>query len=165
MKQKYDICAMKYRMLSDEELRALEPELKEFLIVNGLDGAAWEQLNTEHPDKAISLVELFSDIVLEKAYKKVEVLEKRDAANVTLIRVGQSAMEMFHVTIKKNVKVDLEAHVTIPRLLNQQSEALDVYHGKKAFQFSREEEVHRLIIQGFVSISSRAWEEIRGFMD
>jgi hypothetical protein len=161
MKQKYDICAMKYRILSQEELLALEPELKEFLIVNGLDGEAWEQLNREQPDKAIAVVELFSDIVLEKVYKKVQVLEKRDTNNLTLVRVGKSTMELIHVFVRKNESLQILAQATIPYLLQQHRDSLDIYRGKKDFQFTREEEIHRLIVQRFVAVPLQVWEEVK----
>jgi hypothetical protein len=164
MRQKYDICAMKYRMLSDEELQALEPELKEFLIVNGFDGEVWEQLNREQPEKAVALVGLFSDIVLEKVYKKVDVVEKRDAENRTLIRIGATALEMFHVSVKKNSTLDLAEVETIPGLLNRHRDALDFYRGQKPLQLTREEEVHRLILQGFAAVPIRLWEEMQAIL-
>lgn len=155
---------MKYRMLSDEELQVLEPELKEFLIVNGFDGEAWEELNREQPEKAIALVELFSDIVLEKVYKKVDVLEKRDAENMTLIRIGDSAMELFHVSVKKKGILNLAESETISSLLNRYKDALDFYRGQKKHQLTREEEVHRLIVQGFAVVPIQFWEEIKTVM-
>ena len=49
-------CAMKYRMLTTEELTHFEEDLKQFLIVNGVHGDEWEQMNRETPDKAVELV-------------------------------------------------------------------------------------------------------------
>jgi hypothetical protein len=40
---------MKYRRLTQEELTHLEGDLKAFLIINGIDGEAWEKLNQESP--------------------------------------------------------------------------------------------------------------------
>ena len=70
-------CAMKYRMLTADELVPFEEELKQFLIVNGVHGDEWEQMNRDTPEKAIELVELFSDTVLQKVYEKIEFLEFR----------------------------------------------------------------------------------------
>ena len=36
---------MKYRCLTDEELKELEPEFKQFLIVNHVHAEEWEELN------------------------------------------------------------------------------------------------------------------------
>lgn len=155
---------MKYRMLSEEELQALEPELKEFLIVNGFDGQKWEQLNREQPDKAYKVVELFSDIVLEKVYKKVQVLERRDATSLTIVSVGQTVMELIHVFMKKNVSTQMAEQSTISDLFREHPNACEVYRGKKVFQLSREEEVHQLIAQKFVVVPLQIWEEAKLFV-
>jgi hypothetical protein len=44
---------MKYRRLTQEELTHLEGDLKAFLIINGIEGEAWEKLNQESPEKAL----------------------------------------------------------------------------------------------------------------
>ena len=38
---------MKFRILSDEELKVFEEDLKHFLIANGIDGSSWEKINKE----------------------------------------------------------------------------------------------------------------------
>ena len=57
---------MKYRILSNEELSHLEEDFKHFLIVNGVHAEEWEALNNNDVDKAVQLVEVFSDTVLQK---------------------------------------------------------------------------------------------------
>ena len=64
-------------MLSQEELELLEEDLKAFLIVNGIHADEWEQMNTAAPEKAIELVELFSDTVLQKVYENLRFIEHR----------------------------------------------------------------------------------------
>ena len=68
---------MKYRILTTEELTHFEEDLKQFLIVNGVHGDEWERMNRETPDKAVELVALFSDTVLQKVYEKIRFLEFR----------------------------------------------------------------------------------------
>jgi hypothetical protein len=62
---------MKYRCLTDDELRLLADDLKHFLIVNGVHAEEWEYINKVNPSKATQLVELFSDTVLDKVYSKI----------------------------------------------------------------------------------------------
>ena len=68
---------MKYRILSQEELELLEDDLKAFLIVNGIHGDEWREMNKSNPVKAVELVELFSDTVLQKVYDKIRFIEHR----------------------------------------------------------------------------------------
>jgi len=46
-------CAMKYRILTADELVHFEEELKQFLIVNGVHGDEWEKMNRETPERAV----------------------------------------------------------------------------------------------------------------
>ena len=66
---------MKYRCLSDEELKELEGEFKHFLISNNFYTEEWEELNKKKDKKVQELVEMFSDIVLDKALKNIRFLE------------------------------------------------------------------------------------------
>ncbi|MEL7221363.1 MAG: DUF6495 family protein, partial [Bacteroidota bacterium] len=66
---------MKFRRLTLEELNELEQDFVQFLVANTVTGPDWERIKTEQPDKAESLIELFSDIVFEKIIKGVRYLE------------------------------------------------------------------------------------------
>ena len=65
---------VKYRFLTDEELKEFEEEFKHFLIANGLHTEEWEKLNKDDPDKAIEVVGLFSDLILDKVYDKTNYI-------------------------------------------------------------------------------------------
>ena len=66
---------MRFRVLSDTELKTLEEDLIQFLVVNHVYGDDWAKMNTENPSQAQNLIVLFSDLVLEKVYNKVYFLE------------------------------------------------------------------------------------------
>jgi hypothetical protein len=65
---------VKYRRLSDEELKELEQEFKQFLIANGVHNEEWISINEKQPEEAINLVDLFSDLVLEKSLEQIKYL-------------------------------------------------------------------------------------------
>lgn len=64
----------KYKILSDEELKLLELEFKQFLISNGIHDEHWRAINEKDPDKAIDLVEQFSDVVYDKYMDNVKYI-------------------------------------------------------------------------------------------
>ena len=72
---------MKYRLLTDEELKELEEDFKHFLITNHVYNEEWIQLNKTNDKKVKELVELFSDIVFEKALSKIIFLESVNSRN------------------------------------------------------------------------------------
>ena len=65
---------MRYRMLTDEELNALSDDFTQFLVVQGIDDDSWRKMNLENKEKAIQIVEIFSDTVLAKVYSKIKYL-------------------------------------------------------------------------------------------
>jgi len=114
---------MKYRCLTDEELHELENEFKHFLISNNVFTEEWEILNKKKDKKVQMLVEMFSDIVLEKSLKNIKYLEhttpkdikcfKCDALQMTLIGVSSNNPEIdFSKTNLINSKIDLDIFKT-----------------------------------------------------
>ena len=66
---------IKYRLLNDKELSELKEEFTQFLIIQGIHNDEWTELNKNDPKKALQIVAVFSDTVLEKSYSKVKYLE------------------------------------------------------------------------------------------
>lgn len=65
---------VKYRRLSEEELKELEQEFKQFLITNAVYDEEWKEINAKEPEKALALVDQFSDLVLEKSLEEIKYL-------------------------------------------------------------------------------------------
>ncbi len=86
---------MKFRILSDEELKVFEEDLKHFLIANGIDGSRWEKINKEAPEKAIDLIGIFSDTVLQKVYERIRFLEFRSTEKCFVFRLGAEQIELI----------------------------------------------------------------------
>ena len=151
---------MKYRMLSEEELGHLEDELKQFLIVNGVDGETWAKINEEAPIRATELVGLFSDTVLQHIYEKLHYLEFRSTDSCMLFYIGQSEVHLISITPKAGVQVDLSSPESIHKTLLEQAHNLSYFETSKPFKSSREEEVHELIEQGCVVSTQSFWDAI-----
>ena len=67
----------KYRLLTQEELKPLEEDFVKFLSANTVAADDWDKIKKEDPKKAEGLIEIFSDIVWEKALEKIKCLEAR----------------------------------------------------------------------------------------
>lgn len=67
----------KFRYLSDDELSFFEEELKQFLILNHVYSDEWLRINQNEPEKALELVGVFSDQVLQRVYENMKYFEKR----------------------------------------------------------------------------------------
>ena len=152
---------MKYRMLSADELVPFEEDLKQFLIVNGVHGDEWEQMNRETPEKAIELVALFSDTVLQKVYEKIEFLEFRSVDSCLVFHCLSDRSFLIAVQ-HTQPDLDLSSPETIHAALSGDLPRLNFFRSEKMHQYSREEEIHRLFEQGCVPSDEAFWNALVG---
>lgn len=148
---------MKYRMLTSEELIPLEEDLKHFLIVNGIEGDSWDRINRDEPEKAIELVGLFSDTVLQKVYEKITYLEHRSVKSCLIFKFGIEQIELISINAKAESTVDLSSTESIHNALINHPAALTYFRHSKNYQKTREQEVHELITSGSIPSSSIFW--------
>ena len=148
---------MKYRILSNEELSHLEEDFKHFLIVNGVHAEEWEALNKKDVDKAVQLVEVFSDTVLQKVYEKIEYVEFRSVDTCMVFHMCKEKIELISIHRKASSEVDLSSVDSIHEALKNDAEQLNFFKTEKPYSKNREAEIHEMIEQGCVLSSSQFW--------
>lgn len=151
---------MKYRRLTQEELTHLEGDLKAFLIINGIEGEAWEKLNKETPDKAQQLVDLFSDNVLQTVYEKVNFLEFRRPDSCIVFQMGKTEQALIAINKKPTSQLDLSTVESIHAALTNHINELDFFQSRKAYTQARETEIHALLEQGCVLSVQEFWDSL-----
>lgn len=154
---------MKYRILSAEELAALEEEFKQFLIVHGVFGEEWKKMNEENPDEAIELVEIFSDTVLEKVYSGISYLEYRSKELFILLAFSDDLVEQIRIQPKESKDIDLSNWMGLTSAMGS-LEKLDAFFGKKQLDTSKNEAIHVFVNQGFIPAEKSFWEQMKSFI-
>ncbi|MEN9999225.1 MAG: hypothetical protein RI922_2215 [Bacteroidota bacterium] len=148
---------MKYRILSNEELSHMEEDFKHFLIVNGVHAEEWEALNKNDVEKAVQLVEVFSDTVLQKVYEKIEYLEFRSVDTCMVFHLRQEKIELISIHRKANSEADLSTVESIHEALKNDADQLNFFKTEKPYSKNREAEIHEMIEQGCVLSNSQFW--------
>lgn len=152
---------MKYRILSDEELSHLEGDLKAFLIINGIEGETWKKMNEEEPEKALALIELFSDKVLETIYEKINYLEFRTSDSCLVFHLGEKEQSLISIQKKNSASsVDLSTPEGIHDALKNHFAELEFFTSKRNYTQEREAEIHTLINQGCVLSTPEFWSAL-----
>ncbi len=151
---------MKYRILSDEELEVFAEDLKHFLIVNGVHGEEWEEMNKVNPEKAVQLVELFSDTVLQIVYEKIKFIEHRSATSCLVFHLKSDEVEMISLNAKPESAVDLSTPESIHEALVNQPSELTVFKTSKPYTKERELEIHQMLEQGCVNSTESFWQAL-----
>lgn len=152
---------MKYRLLSAEEQKIFDQDFKYFLISNGVTNEEWLEMNESKPEKALVLVELFSDAVLDIVYKKIEFIEFREKNSCLVFRCLENKMELISILPKEPGTVDLSTVESIHEALSKKANQLTVFATEKPYAKTREEEIHQMVEQGCVNSSSEFWEALQ----
>lgn len=148
---------MKFRMLTQEELEHFEDELKQFLIVNGVDAQEWELMNISNKEKAMELVALFSDTVLQKVYQKIKYLEHRSKSSCMVFKFGQKHTELISINAKADTKIDLSTPESVHEALVKHPAQLTIFKSQKEYSGCREDEIHQMLESGCVNSTAEFW--------
>lgn len=154
---------MKYRILTDEELVHFEQDLKAFLIINGIEGERWKELNETDPEKARALVALFSDQVLQTIYEKISFLEFRSKNSLLVFHCKPDEQELIAIHTKQE-NLDLSTTESIHEALRQHARDLEFFQSVKAYTASREQAIHELLEQGCILSDIGFWNALKSLL-
>ena len=150
---------MRFRILSDDELKHLENDFKQFLIVNQLHKEVWLELNQSSPEKALALVELFSDMVLLKVYEKINFLEYRNNRIFSIYKISENQIQAIHIK-SENEKVSILSDEELALALKNNLKELNIYKAEKQVSPYKEDEIHKLIQQGCILSNEFVWSKM-----
>jgi hypothetical protein len=151
---------MKYRCLTDDELELLADDLKHFLIVNGVHAEEWEHMNKMNPAKAVQLVELFSDAVLDKVYSKIEYLEHRSPEACLVFHFDEAKIELVSIQRNQDAKLDLSTPENIHEAMSKKADQLSFFKTEKPYTKERNSEIHQMIVQGCFVSTKDFWDAL-----
>ena len=151
---------MKYRLLTKEEREIFDEDFKHFMISNGVTNEEWLDMNENNVQKATDLVELFSDVVLEKVYQKIEYIEFRSEDSCLLFHCAPDVLKLISIVPKSNKKVNLSTPESIHTALLKQLTDLDIFKSEKPYTVLRELEIHQMIEQGCLNSSKEFWDAV-----
>lgn len=150
---------MKYRMLTSEEMEIFNEDFKHFAIANGVSNEEWLDMIKSEPERANHLVEIFSDIVLQKVYERIKYIENRSANSCLVFELNKDQIELISINSKSN-DVDLSTPDSIHQALVSFPDKLTFFKTSKAYSKKREMEIHDMLIQGCVNSSESFWDAL-----
>jgi len=149
--------SMRFRNLTEIELEALSEELVQFLIVQGIDGDLWLEMNQKSPQKAIELVSLFSDTVLEKVYSKVQHMSFLSTQIFSIFKIEGSVMQAVVVKNKATNKPFKNIEQLIDLTSASENETFEIMCATRELEDKILDEIHRLTEQGCLIADPKIW--------
>jgi len=142
---------MKYRRLTDEELKEVESQFVRFLAANQVTADDWEKLKQESSEKAERLIEIFSDTVFDKVLDDVEYLEFKTPRDLKTFHFLEDKAIMNGLKVEGETEIDL-TQAKSPQQLAQQlrlsGAKLKLYTAEKQYNTSRKMEMFYLMESG-----------------
>jgi 5'-3' exonuclease len=149
----------KFRILTDEELKYFENELIQFLIVNGIYTDEWNKINRENPEKAMNLITIFSDQILQKVYENISYIEKRTDDACFVFKFTDELIELIFFQTAN--KLDLSTSENIHFVLKNHLSELTFFKSKKNYNKDKELEKHELLMKDAIPSSKDFWNTLQ----
>jgi hypothetical protein len=138
---------MKYRRLKDIELEKLEKRFIEFLVSNTITGDDWKMLKEKDPERASTMIDIFSDMVFETTIKRIEFLKFREAKEIKLFKCEADKIILMGLSADETVPVDFTVHIDMKELMNHTA-GLSIYRHEKKYKPNRDMELFRMLESG-----------------
>lgn len=139
---------MQYKYLTHEELQHLEEELLQFLIVNGIDGSTWNEMNVHEPEKAVKLVGLFSDLVWQRSLEKVKYGELSFQNQFLIFHFADH--EIHLIGLRNTCSNQPQSFDAWIKLLQESPNNIELIHQVKTYKVQREKEIFEMMNNGLL---------------
>ena len=139
---------MKYARLTKEQLEELHPEFVTFLATQTIDKKEWDELKANKPNIAEQEIDVFSDMIWDKALINVKYVDHFSKNYIFLFKCIDTNV-FSYVINSSNQEVDFLTTDGINWLSeNIFSDEIEIQQGKKDISEGRNESLFDIIKQG-----------------
>ena len=140
---------MLYRRLTKEEFENMSEDFAIFLASNSIDKKEWDEIKENDVKKADGLLDIFSDLVFEKALSSCKYLERISETEIHTYLFQETQAHMVTIKVKEGVAADFIrdklSEIFMTLLKDKQ---LEVYQGTKKYVEKRELEMFEIMQKG-----------------
>jgi cag pathogenicity island protein 24 len=137
---------MRFRRLTIEELDSLEEDFVQFLAASHITAKEWVSLKESLSEKVEELIDMFSDIVLEKVFSNIEYLQHRTKNTVRVFYCQEDQITMTGLQISDpNKDLTNPDHLAVLSNPNSIEGAVKVFQVNKAYATERPDEVFSMM--------------------
>ena len=139
---------MKYARLTKEQLEELHPEFITFLATQSIDKKEWDEIKTNKPEVAEQEIDIFSDLIWDKAMTNVSFIDHFSSNYIFLFKC-EASLVYSYVINTPNESVNFLSSEGIQWLSeNIFSDEVEIQRGKKDISNDRNGALFAIIKQG-----------------
>lgn len=155
---------MKYKRLTTEELKELEPEFINFLASAQITGPDWDKMKKNELSKAEELIEVFSDMVYEKVMSKIKFLEYRDITTLNIFNCVEDKIILVGLRVNEHSQIDLTASDISSQWSESHSNAVNVIKTERPYNKERGLEIFELLQSGCLITDDRLYNVLNAMV-
>jgi hypothetical protein len=155
---------MKYKRLTIEELRELQPEFVHFLAAAQITGPDWDAMKKDEPSKAETLIEVFSDMVYDKVMSKIKFLEYREKKTLNIFHCSDDTITLVGLRVNEHSTMDLTAEDVFSRWTESSTNSVNVIKTERSYQKERGIEVFELLQSGCLITDDRLFNLLKSMI-
>lgn len=139
---------MKYARLTKEQLEELHPEFITFLASQSIDKNEWDKIKANKPEVAEQEIDVFSDLIWERALTKVDYIDHFSKHYIFLFKCIDSTIYSYVINAT-NAQIDFLSKDGIHWLSeNISSDEVIIQRGRKNIEDDRNGSLFEIIKQG-----------------
>ncbi|WP_025741694.1 DUF6495 family protein [Aquimarina pacifica] len=139
---------MKYQRLSKEQLEELHVEFINFLATQSITADEWSAIKESKPEVAEEEIDVFSDLVWEKALTNAKYLEHFSSDQIHLFELAEDQMYLIAVKVN-NEAIDITTKEGYQWLQNNLlNDEVVFYNASKEYSTDKNIDKFALIQQG-----------------
>jgi len=136
----------KYRTLRHNELKELQKEFVDYLVISGIDAKEWVKIKEDSPAKAVRIIELFSDVIFEKILHKTRHIFKVEKDTLFLFNYAEDSARLMIFQFPENFGLREKSQKEIIAFAKQ-NQMRSIPQSKKYIR-TREEELFSMLQSG-----------------
>jgi hypothetical protein len=150
----------KYRHLTYEELQELEKEFVDFLVLNSITADEWVKMKKNMPEKAATLLELFSDVVFESITRKIQFLELRTPKELISCQCLDDKLVIVGMKAPAKSAADFTDQSYIQQAFLNPPAELKVYTTSKKYADSRQVDLFAMTQAGYTITDGKIFKTL-----
>jgi len=156
---------MKYSRLTKEQFEELHPEFINFLALQAIDKAEWENLKAQKPEVAEQELDVFSDLIWEGVLTRARFLEHFSKNHIFLFECFESYINS--IVLKSTIsETDFLTKAGLQWLSDTMfTENIEMKIGKKEYTQNRETSIFELIQQGAFLSDGQLYQQINSIIE
>lgn len=156
---------MKYIRLTKEQLEELHPEFITFLATQSIDKKEWEDLKANKPEIAEQEIDVFSDMIWDRALRNVEFIDHFSKNYIFLFKCFESKVYSYVINTK-DVTVDFFTSEGINWLSeNIFSDLIEIQKGVKDISQDRNGNLFTIIKQGGIISKGELYMKLENLLN